>query len=123
MSLTSTHFIAEPIEVQFDAAPLFEKQPGCPACFVWREQTYTIVELLEEWRDYRRKGRMASNMRPAHAEAAAARGSWGVGRIYFRVRVATDQIFELYYDRAPSSSKDGKGTWQLYRELIELDHA
>jgi hypothetical protein len=54
---------------------------------------------------------MARNMRPTHAEAAQRRGSWGVGRDYYRVRTGSGHIFDLYYDRA--------GSWFLFRELSD----
>ena len=120
MEYQPLHFIGEAIEAQFDEPPLYAKRPGCPNRFVWRGTVYEIVELLSEWQDYERRGRMAHNMRPAHAAAAASRGSWGVGRSYFRVRVATGQIFDLYYDRAPESSTVRAGSWLLYRELAAL---
>jgi hypothetical protein len=117
--LTPKHFIGEPIEAIFDQPPTLEKKPPCPNSFVWQGQTYHIVEELESWHDYERKGRMATNMRPGHAEAAAGRGSWGVGRFFFRVRVEDGRLFELYYDRAPRGSKERKGAWFLQSELSE----
>jgi hypothetical protein len=110
-------FIGEAIEAQFDSPPALEKKPGCPQAFIWRDTTYRIVEKLAEWHDYARKGRMASNMRPDHAEVASHRGSWGVGRDYFRVKVEGGRLFELYFDRAPKGSKVRKGQWFLVAEL------
>jgi hypothetical protein len=118
-SLTPQHFIGEPIEVLFDQPPALEKTPPCPNEFVWQGHRLRIVAELEAWHDYARKGRMATNMRPAHAEAAAGRGSWGVGRFYFRVRVEDGRLFELYYDRAPKGQKQKKGAWFLQSELRE----
>src|SRR5512138_3361638 len=117
--LTPRHFIGELIEVVFDQPPPLEKKPPCPNGFVWQGQLYRIVAELEAWSDYERKGRMATNMRPGDAEAAASRGSWGVGRFYFRVRVADGRLFELYYDRAPKGPVQRKGTWFLQSELSE----
>jgi len=119
--LKPLHFIGEPIQVEFDQPPALEKKPGCPNRFVWRGETYTIVETLSEWHDYGRKGRMAKNMQPAHAAVATQRGSWGVGRFYFRARTANKQIFEFYYDRAPKGSDKRKGEWVLASELEESD--
>ncbi len=110
------HFYVEPIEPIFDTPPALEKAPPCPDGFTWQGQTYRVVEMLAEWHDYRRRGRMADNMQPAHARVAAQRGSLGVGRFYFRVRVDTGQVFELYYDRAPTSADDKKGHWFLLGE-------
>jgi hypothetical protein len=134
MNLQPLHFIDEPIEVIFDRPPMLEKAPLCPDGFVWQGRTYRVVEPLEEWRDYTRKGHLESNMRPGHAAAAAIRGSWGVGRFFFRVRVDSGQIFELCYDRSPrpvarreageatdtsKRSQQRKGTWFLRSELTD----
>ena len=110
-------FIGQSIEVAFDQPPLLEKKPGCPDRFLWQGETYEITTKLSEWHDYRRRGRMARNMQPQHAAAAEHRGSWGVGRDYFRVETNDSRIFELYYDRAPKDVDRRKGAWFLFREL------
>ena len=79
-----------------------------------------VAEVLSEWRDYGRRGRMAANMRPEHAELAAERGSWGVGRFFFRVRTDAGPIFDLYYDRAPKGTANRKGAWFLFREMAPV---
>ena len=112
-----TRFIGEAIEAHFEQPPALEKKPGCPDAFTWRGTRYLIVEKLTEWHNYRRRGHMAVNMRPTRAERAAQRGSWGVGRNYYRVRVDSGQIFDLYYDRAPKGTDQRKGGWFLFREL------
>ena len=117
MGLMPIRFIGEEIDVSFDEAPALEKDPDCPAGFVWRGETYRIADKLGEWRDNARRGRMARNMSDAHLAAASIRGSWGVGRIRYRVRTDGGQVFDLYYDRAPSGSGGRKGSWFLYREL------
>ncbi|NOY97579.1 MAG: hypothetical protein GXP40_00030 [Chloroflexi bacterium] len=117
MGLVPVHFIGEQVEVTFDAPPLLEKKPACPDGFIWRGETFRTVEMLNEWADFRRRGRMARNMRPSHAAAASTRGSWGVGRFYFRVRVEGERIFDLYYDREPGDADHRKGGWFLFREL------
>ncbi len=116
----STHFLDEPIDVFFDSPPAYEKTPPCPDAFMWAGKKYRIVDKLSEWNDFERRGRASRNMRPAHAEAAANRGSLNVGRFFFRVRVDTGQCFDLYYDRAMKSIDERKGQWVIYRE-IELD--
>ncbi len=110
------HFIDEPVEVVFDRPPLLEKAPPCPDGFRWEGQEYRVTEMLAEWHDFGRRGRMERNMRPEHAQRAARMGSWGVGRYYFRVRVTGGRIFDLYYDRAPGKVGDRKGTWFLLGE-------
>ena len=119
MEYKPARFIGEMIEVRFERPPKLEKVPDCPNGFVWNGENYQILESLNEWHDYSRQGRMERNMRPSHAALAARRGSWGVGRDYFRVRTDTDQVFELYYDRSPSRGKSRKGGWFLFQEMEE----
>lgn len=119
MELEPKRFIGESIEVEFDRPPMLEKKPGCPDRFSWREQTYQVVELLNEWHDYRRRGRMARNMKPEHAAVAQHRGSWGVGQDFYRVLTDAGRFFDLYFDRAPRSVDDRKGGWFLDKELQE----
>ena len=109
-------FVGDAIAVEFKARPWALKNPSCPQRFRWRGASYVIEELVEEWRDHARKGRMARNQREAHLRRARQVGSWGVGRIYFRVRVQANRYFDLYYDRAPAGGHP-HGQWFLFREL------
>jgi len=111
-------FIDEPIEVIFDSPPMLEKSPPCPQGFTWQLQTFQIVELLAEWKDFRRRGRMGRNMIPPHLSRAERIGSWGVGRFFFRVRTDGGRIFEIYFDRAPADAGDRKGSWVLFGERL-----
>jgi len=115
-----SRFIHEAITVHFAGAPLLEKKPGCPQSFTWRGTRFIVVEVISEWHDYRRRGDMARNMRPTHLAAAMRKGSWGVGRDYFRVRSQDGRIFDVYYDRAPKGSDARKGSWWLDRELLNI---
>ena len=118
-----SRFIGAQIQVYHDQPPTLEKRPGPPDGFTWKDQTHRVVVILREWHDYRRRGHMAHNMRPTHLAAAARRGSWGVGRDYYRVRTDTEEVFELYYDRAPKGLDHPKGAWYLYRQILTQDPA
>lgn len=134
------HFLDQPIEPIFDSPPALEKSPECPNGFIWEGKTYRVTEMLSAWTDFKRRGKMARNMQPEHAAVASNRGSLNVGRFYFRVRVAvvgsavelpnnqlsssstagqSEQIFDIYYDRAMKNVDDRKGQWVVYRELGE----
>jgi len=117
--LVPFRFVDEEVQVVFDRPPDLVKKPGPPSGFSWRDEGFRVVETLSTWTDYRRRGRMAQNMEEGHLETAARRGSWGVGRFYFRVRVEGGRVFDLYYDRAPDGPGDRAGHWFLYRELRE----
>ena len=113
------HFYDNPIEPVFDTPPAREKSPDCPKGFIWDDKTYGITEMLSSWSDFARRGKMARNMRPAHAAVASSRGSLNVGRFYFRVLTDTNQVFDIYYDRAMKNIDDRKGQWFIYREMEE----
>ena len=102
----------------WDKPPLLEKTPTCPDRVIWHGETPQVIQKLVEWRNYRRRSRMGKNMRPAHLHWAQQRGSWGVGRFYFRVCVVDGRILELYYDRAAQGSDRRKGSWFLIQELL-----
>jgi len=116
MKTIPLQFIDETIEVIFNEPPTYEKKPPCPDAFIWRGETYRISEVLSEEQDFNRRGRSARNMEPAHLQAAAKRGSWGVGRYSFEVRVEGGRIYEIYFDRAPQEAGDRKGHWFLKGE-------
>ena len=118
MAQPESRFLLEPIEVEFDQPPLLEKKPRCPDRIIWNGDVFPVAELLAEWSDYRRRGRMAQNMRPEHAARARQQGSWGVGRFHYRVRLADDRVVEFYYDRSPKGSDQRKGSWILSREIL-----
>jgi hypothetical protein len=113
------HFFDDPIEPVFDVPLAREKTPDCPNGFIWEARTYHVTEMLSSWSDFTRRGNRARNMRPAHAAVASSRGSLNVGRFYFRVRTDTDQVFDIYYDRAMKNIDERKGQWFIYREMRE----
>ena len=119
MEPESIHFIGEEIEAAFDTPPVRQKTPPCPDGFTWHGQGFRVVEKLSEWADFSRRGRSARNMQPAHALVAAGRGSLGVGRFHFRVRVDSGRVFDIYYDREIRDVDDRLGHWFLYREIGE----
>lgn len=110
-------FIDAEIAVGFRRPPVLEKKPEAPSTFTWYGETFSIAEVVSTWFDFGRKGRSARNLAPAHLETAGRRGSWGVGRFYFRVRTENGRAFDLYFDRAPENAGDRKGHWYLWREV------
>lgn len=120
MKTKPVSFIGESIEVIYNVPIPTRKTPSCPDAFLWKGVQYNIESVLEEWRDFTRKGKMSHNMAPGHASRASLQGSWGVGKFYFRVKVDTGQIFEIYYDRAPRDADDRMGGWILKGERLPL---
>jgi hypothetical protein len=117
MALKPIKFIGQEVQVEFDKTPTLEKRPPAPDHFFWEGEDFHTESVLSEWQDFGRRGRMARNMRPHNAAKALRRGSWGVGRFYFRVLTKSGRIFDLYFDRAPKNVEDRKGSWFLDREM------
>jgi len=113
-------FIGERIEVVYNQEQIRTKNPGCPDAFIWRSVQYTITRIIKQWADFSRKGHMQANMREAHLLRAEKKGSWGVGKFYFRIQVHTGQNFEIYFDRAPQSVSDRGGCWFLLQEYVSV---
>ncbi len=59
-------------------------------------------------------------MSEVHHSRAEIKGSWGVGKIFFRIQVHTGQIFEIYFDRAPQNVMDRGGGWFLLQEFTSV---
>lgn len=107
-------FISEKIEVEFDKEFVLEKKPPCPISYNWRGEIFCVNELISSWFDYERKGTKAKNMRITHLVRARKKGSWGVGRFYFKVKDEFGKIAVIYYDRSPKNVFDKKGRWFLF---------
>jgi len=46
MKTRPAQFIDEPIQVEFDSPPTFDKKPPCPQRFRWRGQVFTITSVV-----------------------------------------------------------------------------
>jgi len=57
--LRPKRYIGREIEVDFDKAPALKKTPHCPDVLHLEEETLRVVEVLEEWSDFTRRGRLA----------------------------------------------------------------
>ena len=112
-------FIDLPIIVFYKNEPFLEKKPKCPDAFILENIKFQITGQFMEWVDYTRRGRMARNMSEAHSVEAARKGSWGVGRYYFRVVTQEGRKFDIYYDRAPKGYANRKGQWFAFREITD----
>jgi hypothetical protein len=110
-------FIDVKIDVGFDRPSTLQKTPKAPNTIIWGDDELRVIEVISEWFDTRRKGDMSRNMSEEHLRVAESRGSWGVGRFFFRLRMEDGRVFDVYYDRAPKSAFDRRGHWYLLREM------
>jgi hypothetical protein len=116
VTLKPISFINEVIQVHFNHPPKYMRTPVPPDGFIWRDKQWVIREVLEEWKDFERRGKSSHNMRPANQLKAAKRGSRGVGRFYYRVLTTEDRIFQLYFDRSEWDEETKSGAWIIHAE-------
>ena len=118
----TARFIGVPIQVAYDRPPALEKRPGPPDGFTWEGRDYRVAAVLREWHDYRQRGKTRAfyvkERGSYRAKAAERRGSWGVGRDYYRLRTEAGEVFDIYYDRSPRGEGGRKGSWFLFRQVL-----
>jgi hypothetical protein len=115
-------FIDNEIEVGFDRPPILRKKPKAPDTIIWGDENLRVTKVIAEWFDTHRRGDMSRNMAEEHLRLAERRGSWGVGRFFFRIKVEDGRVFDVYYDRAPNKASDRMGHWFLLREMkLDID--
>lgn len=87
-------FIGEKIEVNFD------RKPGPPTSFVWRERKYIIEEVVDH-----------------RLQLEFSKRWWQRRhRDYYQVKTTEGDLFEIYFNRGP-----GKRYWVLYKTIREKD--
>jgi hypothetical protein len=108
-------FVGEKIIPRFADPARLVKKPGPPASFAWRGETYRVTRVLFEWHDFGREPHwVGSWTRPPYAvRSGSSRGSWGVGRDYYRVETDRGLTCDIYYDRRPRGGKR-EGEWVLF---------
>ena len=87
-----------PEDASFAASPMATGKPGLPRQFSWKGRRFSVVEVLEEWKE-------AGDCRHGSGERY-------VRKHLFRVRTTEDLEMKLYFERQGRSS--GGSRWRLY---------
>ncbi len=98
---TKETFVGEgitPEDTSFSVSPMAEGKPGLPQKFSWRGKTFSVLEVLEEWKE-------AGNCHHGSGERY-------VRKHWFRVRTTDDLEMKIYFERQKRSS--GGSRWRLY---------
>jgi phosphoribosylglycinamide formyltransferase-1 len=97
-------FVGEALKPEgqsFALAAMAAGRPGLPSQFAWRGDVFTVLEILEEWKE-------AGNCRHGSGERYL-RKHW------FRVRTTAAQEMKIYFERQRRTS--GGSRWRLYSIL------
>ena len=99
-----TELVSEPIAPRagtFNVTPMGRGEPGLPAGFEWRGESFDVVEQLGVWKESSREG--------GHAQ-----GELYLRRHYYKLRMSNGTIWTVYFLRQPSSTSRAKSRWFLY---------
>jgi Domain of unknown function (DUF6504) len=87
-----------PEDTSFSVSTMATGKPGIPRRFSWRGRTFSILEVLEEWKGF--------------GDCRHGSGERYVRKHWFRVRTTGDQEMSIYFERQRRSS--GGSRWRLY---------
>ena len=94
-------FVGEAIsreDMSFSVSPMAVGKPGLPRKFSWKGKSFSVVEVLEEWKE-------SGNCRHGAGERY-------VRKHWFRIRTAEALEMRIYFERQGRSS--GGSRWRLY---------
>ena len=94
-------FIGEaitPDDMSFSVSPMAMGKPGLPRKFSWKGRRFTILEVVEEWKE-------SGDCRHGSDERY-------VRKHWFRVRTTEDLEMRIYFERQGRSR--GGSRWRLY---------
>lgn len=97
-----TEFISEPITPSagtFDVSRMGRGEPGLPEGFTWREESASIVEVVETWKQSSREGGV---------------GELYLRRHYYKLRMSDGSVWTVYFVRQAPRSGNRKARWFLY---------
>lgn len=97
-------FISEPItplDASFDTTMMAQGEPGLPHHFRWRKKDWSVVEVLEHWKE--------------HGNCTHGSDERYVRKHGFRVRTTEGPVFTLYFQRSFGRAKfRTTSRWWIY---------
>lgn len=104
-------FVSEPIQPAagtFDAAGMTRGEPGLPKQFTWRDQQYTVAEVLEAWKE--------------DGPCRSGSPEMYLRKHWYRIRTIEGPEMTIYFERQARSKQQSKKRWWLYtvgsKELV-----
>ena len=88
----------EPEDMSFSVSSMAMGKPGLPQAFSWKGGSFSILEVLEEWKE-------AGDCRHGSGERY-------VRKHWFRIRTTDQREMRIYFERQGRSS--GGSRWRLY---------
>lgn len=96
-------FVSEPLKPHagtFGTRTMAAGLPGLPAGFDWRDASYTVIEVLEAWKQ-------------SSPEGGRPGGERYLRRHYFRLRMSDASLWTVYFVRQTPRSGSPRQRWYL----------
>lgn len=96
-------FIGETITPQataYDSASMTLGEPGVPTGFRWRKKNYTVLEVLEKWKE--------------HGNCSHGSGERYLRKHWYRIRTSDGSEMKIYFQRQAKSKAQNKARWRLF---------
>lgn len=90
----------EPVEGTFDTHAMMRGEPGLPNRLIWREKEYTVIKVLEQWKE------------SGHCKSGSS--EIYLRKHWFKIRCNNDIKMILYFERQPRNNRKSKKRWWLY---------
>ena len=91
----------QPVGESIDASAMARGEPGLPACFQWRDETYEVVSVVRQWK-------------AAAAEGGRPGGEVYLRRHYYEIQMSDGSVWTVYLVRQTPKSGSPKARWFLY---------
>ncbi len=87
-----------PVDQSFATSGMVMGKPGLPNEFLWRGRRFSVVEVLEEWKE--------------SGDCRHGSGERYVRKHWFRIKATENLEMKIYFERQARSS--GGSRWRLY---------
>jgi len=96
-------FVSEPIKPvagTFNTGAMARGEPGLPARFVWRRKEYTVLRILDKWKE--------TSPCKSGGKEKYVRKHW------YKVETDSGEIMKVYFERKSLPRGQRKIRWWLY---------
>ena len=103
MACEAQQFISEaivPLAGSAESGAMARGEPGLPDRFTWRDEVYSVVEVLSKWKE--------------SGSCRHGSGERYLRKHWYKIRTDAGQVMTIYFERQARSAKQRKERWWLY---------
>jgi phosphoribosylglycinamide formyltransferase-1 len=96
----------EPVAGTSHTTAMSRGEPGLPGRFVWRGKEYTVIEMLQSWKQ--------------SGPCKSGGGEVYLRKHWFKIKTTDGLEMTIYFERQPRSKQQSKKRWWLYTISAEV---